>query len=67
VASNASASAIVLTRDELDELGSLVPDELASVVPYLIPGNPRRGFEEDAGPTTSTTNGSTRLVEGRPA
>ena len=64
VASNASASAIVLTRDELDELGSLVPDELASVVPYLIPGNPRRGFEENAGPATSTTNGSTRLVEG---
>ena len=67
VASNASASAIVLTRDELDELGSLVPDELASVVPYLIPGNPRRGFEEDAGPTTSTTNDPTRLAEGRPA
>jgi aryl-alcohol dehydrogenase-like predicted oxidoreductase len=64
VASNASASAIVLTHDELDELGALVPDELASVVPYLIPGNPRRGFEEGVGPKTSTANDSSRLVEG---
>jgi aryl-alcohol dehydrogenase-like predicted oxidoreductase len=53
--SNASASAIVLTRDELDELGALVPDELASVVPYLIPGNPRRGFEEATGPRHGRT------------
>jgi aryl-alcohol dehydrogenase-like predicted oxidoreductase len=68
VASNAAASAIVLTREELDELGALVPDVLASVMRYLVPGYPRRGFEEDAaGPTTATANGSARLVEGRPA
>jgi aryl-alcohol dehydrogenase-like predicted oxidoreductase len=67
VASNASASAIVLSRDERDELSRLVPDELASVLPYLIPGNPRRGFEEDPGAVTWTTSDSTRLAEGRPA
>jgi aryl-alcohol dehydrogenase-like predicted oxidoreductase len=65
VASNASASAIDLTDDELDELGALVPDELASVMSYLVPGHPRRGFEEHAPATTTPATGSSRLAEGR--
>jgi aryl-alcohol dehydrogenase-like predicted oxidoreductase len=50
VESNAAASFIRLSPDEVGELGALVPDELASVVPFLIPGNPRRGFEDDPAP-----------------
>ncbi len=47
VESNAAATTIELSPAELAELEAIVPDELASVVPYLIPGNPRRGFETE--------------------
>jgi len=46
VEANATASNIVLSEAEIVEIASLVPAALSSVIPYLIPGSPRRGFEK---------------------
>lgn len=42
---NAAASTLVMSEADMAELAALVPVELSSVLPYLIPGSPRRGFE----------------------